>query len=418
MSKKAGSANPTLIDAYDSNALIYPAYQKDNCEGAIGKVRRDILPQAQTSTAFFPLDFCLYDQVIDAVAKKYEADAAHYMELEADDEHFLISVNACKKDAKKMGCPYMGKALARMASDRRVPIKKICAIYLLGLDESEDNRQKFLAMGKSKLYLFNSTGKIAIYDYEDIKFIDAGIVKVNSVGDYLEDIIAYSFDEKFLTFVGEFMLLRFNTLCDIAESHPFGSFAGGDMVDEFLPEAKLNSPTLVPTEKKHAYMHMLVDAAAAEGKLETYAMLRLVYLAHEFHLSADTMLSFLTEAQRGGIKKNQLLFRLSEVEKFIGSAEYKTAFYQDLLEMALSQDGTIIRGDLVKILKKEQFAGEKFVDAYIDFVRKRRDGEKALSKALKFCEKKELRLAAAVRMQNFNNRLNLQIITIGAMINE
>lgn len=103
---------------------------------------RDIIVPGLSKTVYFPLNFCLEDIVIDTVAQKYQADIKDYP-LDHDDEHFLIGTKACRKGCKKLDCHYMKKKIFRINAISNLEVDDIFAIYLLSLDESNENRPKF-----------------------------------------------------------------------------------------------------------------------------------------------------------------------------------------------------------------------------------------------------------------------------------
>ena len=157
-----------IVDRDDPNAIRYPTIKNEGENGAIEHritlPVRDIIVPGLSETVYFPLNFCLEDIVIDTVAQKYQADIDDYP-LDSDDEHFLIGTQACRKDCKRLDCTYMKKMLVRINAAANLDVSDIFAIYLLGLDDSNENRQKFLLMTKTKLYLLHDTQAIENYGY-------------------------------------------------------------------------------------------------------------------------------------------------------------------------------------------------------------------------------------------------------------
>ena len=149
-------------------------------------------------------------------------------------------------------------------------------------------------------------------------------------------------------------------------------------------------------------------------------MLRLMYMAREFRIAATSLTNWLMDAYyHHGIRSNKLQAELSETITNIGE-EYAMALYQDLLEVITGcKEGECYREALLDILTEPEFAGEKFVRSYQKFVRKRLQAENELQRALNTISDKyqNLDFKNAVRMQNYNNRLNLQILSIGAINN-
>ena len=91
---------------------------------------------------------------------------------------------------------------------------------------------------------------------------------------------------------------------------------------------------------------------------------------------------------------------------------------QDLLEAGTDEAGNFHRQDLLKILKRPQFGTEKFVANYLDFIGKRKTAMRELQKAFQNIGNREICFKHSVRAQNYGNRLTLQLVAMGAMLNE
>ena len=140
-------------------------------------------------------------------------------------------------------------------------------------------------------------------------------------------------------------------------------------------------------------------------------------MAREFHISADSMRSWLKKAMAGGIRKNKLLTKFSQTLHFIG-LRYKFVFVQDLLEAGTDEAGIFHRQDLLKIFKRPQFGVEKFAAHYLAFIGKRNAATRELQRAFQDIENREIYFKHTVRAQNYDNRLTLQMAAMGAMLNE
>ena len=413
------NANMKIVDKNDLDAILLPKIKDETEEIVLPPIRRDILPRSADVTPYFPLDFGMEDIVIDTVSRKYLRGEEHYHVDDQDEEHFLLGVKACRDGIKKLNCPYLKKALVRLRDSDNFPWKSLTAMYLLNVDDGEENRQEFLAMTKDGFYLFAATPEIRYLPFDDLVFTAEGIDSSDRAPSFEEHLLTYAFDDDFLDFLHEFSLLRNITLADIRESHPFVQMQRHDLVKDFLRGKDDFLPIMPAADQRNAYLCFLVDVATAEGKTDAKTMLRLIYMAREFHVTADSLAGWLRKIYRdGGIRKNKLTEELARTLSFLGTAEQRTAFYQDVIEVAMGDDGEFHRPQLLKIIKGSQFAGEKFVDAYMDFVAKRKKAEIVLEKTWRLCEKKDIRLPNAMRMQNYNNRLNLQITMMGAMTNE
>lgn len=412
-----------IVDKDDPNALRYPTIKNEGEESAqeykITLPVRDIIIPGVSETVYFPLNFCMEDIVIDSIAQKYEASINDYP-TDADEEHFLIGTQACRKDCKKLNCTYMKKALVRINAAKNIDLSSIFSIYLLSLDDSNENRQKFLLMTKKKLHLLHDTQTIENYSYNEIRFTPDGIELKRHDESIGQILLEYTFDERFLSFAHEFMLMRCTTLADVQERHPFANVVDDKKTPDTVADMGINvdeTDFRPAMRKRNAYMKFLVDTAAAEGHLEAKTIMRLCYMAREFRVSADSMLSWLKQANTGGIRKNKLLSEFSRTLNFIG-LKYKFVFVQDLLEAGTDEAGTFHRQELLKILKRPQFGLEKFVIHYLAFIGKRNAATHELQQAFQNVENREICFKHSIRAQNYNNRLTLQLTAMGAMFNE
>lgn len=412
-----------IVDKNDPNALRYPTIKNEGEDNAqeyrITLPVRDIIIPGASETVYFPLNFCMEDIVIDAVAQKYGAGLDDYP-TDDGEEHFLIGSEACRRGRKKLNCPYMKKVNDRIDTSTNIDLTDLFAIYLLELDDSNDNRQKFLLMTKTSLYLLHDTQAIKNFSYNEICFTPDGINR-RQLGESVEEtLLEYTFDERFLNFAHEFMLMRRTTLADVREHHPFANVVDDKKSPDTVADMEINvdEVDLRPTiRKRNAYMKFLVDTAAAEGHLEAGTMMRLCYMAREFRISADSMLSWLKQATSGGIRKNKLLTEFSRTLSFVG-LKYKFVFVQDLLEVGTDDAGIFHRQELLKILKRPQFGLEKFVTHYLAFIGKRNSTARELQKAFQYITNREICFKHSIRAQNYDNRLTLQLTSMGAMLNE
>ena len=410
-----------ILDSEDAEAIRYPSIKNEGepeaQEHKITLKTTDIEIPGIQETTYFPLNFCLEDIVIDSIAKKYAAAAENYP-MGDDTEHFLIGTTACRSDRKKINCPYMRKANDKIAAAEGIDFSDMFAIYLFELDGSNENRQKLLVMTKNRLYVMYNTQAFESFSYRSIRFVPEGIELKEFGEDFSQMHLSYTFDERFLNFAREFMLLRTTTLADVRERHPFSSATDDKNIPDMIADMKIVTDETDPKPviaKRNAYMRFLVDTAAAEGRLDAQTVLKLCYMAREFRISADSMTSWLIHAAGGGIKKNKLH---QELTKIWGSFhfKYKFAFVQDLLEIGTDSNGNFRREELLKILRRSQFGVEKFVDRYLAYVSERRAAEKKLQVAWQ--EVPALHFKHSVRAQNYANRMNLQLIAMEAMVNE
>ena len=417
-----------IMDRDDVNAVRYPNIkhegESDSSERKITTVGRDITGSSVHETAYFPLNFCMRDIVIDSIARKYNAGAENYPAGNDDEEHFLIGTAACRRERFKIDCPYLKKVNLKISGAQNVDLSDAFAIYLLAeLDDSNENRQKFLVMTKQELYIMNDTPIFDHYKYRDVHFTPDGINLKSFTDSVSVNLLSYRFDERFLKFAHEFMLLRFTTLADVRERHPFASLIDDKGNPDMVADMKLDvdKMDLLPvTGKRCAYLRFLVDTAAAEGHLEAQTMLRLCYMAREFKIPADSLESWLKHASRGGIREKRLQGELEQLLNFIDgqNGKYRFAFIQDLIEAGTDSEGVFHRQELLKIFKRQKFETADFVEHYLAYVSTRRKAEYELQSALQSMTKKGRNFETAIRALNYMGRMNLQIVAMGAILNE
>lgn len=417
-----------LIDKDDNDALKYPSIKSLSGESPeevqLDVVTRDIYPPETFETLYFPLDFCTRRIVINFISKKYQADDKNYFDNGGDEERFLIGYDSCKETVRDdLECPYMKKFNQRLSKFKNISPKEIFAIYLLELDDSDYNNQKFLFLTRTEICLFYATKELERYSYKEVRFTPDGIELKQPAQDVEEKLLEWEFNEKFLNFVHEFMLLRATTLADVRTRHPLADLRDDVNAPDMMTDIS-STVNLVATEneirppysKRHAYLKFLVNAATAEGWLDAVTMLRLAYMAREFHVPADELQSWLKDAYSGELLKKKLQTTFAEVLKTIGEKN-KFALIQDAIEIATDSNGNFHRAELLKIFKRSQFGVEKFAENYLSYVKQRKAAAKDLQMALQCMDKQFLHIKSAVRMQHYGDALNLQLITMEAMIN-
>ena len=136
--------------------------------------------------------------------------------------------------------PLHEKSLTRIGAARDVDLNKVFAIYLLSLDDSTENRQKFLLMTKEMLYLLHDTQAIESYGYNDICFTPDGIEFKHFGESIRQNLLEYTFDERFLNFAHEFMLLRCTTITDVRERHPFANVVDDKKAPDAVADMGIN----------------------------------------------------------------------------------------------------------------------------------------------------------------------------------
>ncbi|MBQ9478933.1 MAG: hypothetical protein IJU71_05190 [Selenomonadaceae bacterium] len=386
------------VEPIDTADMIYPELGED--EIVVPKIRKNILLHA-TETHYFPLDFRMRNVVIDSIARKYDQTIDQYPDPDDNDERLLIGPSACRQ-RHRLDCPYMRKVDERL-SESDVAEENIAAIHLLGADDSEYNRQKFLIVAKDGIYFRDQTNRIDHYDYADIRFTFDGIellpeTNFERAGDF---VLRYPLDEKFMTFAQEFLLLRLTTISIAGERHPFA-----DAALKFRKE----------------YLSSIVDTAAAEGKLDVETLIRIEYLARELRISAIELETYLHAAGERGFDNQSFRKNFNRLIADMPREHEKFVLFQDLLEAAIGIDDSVRRKPAVDAIKRA--AGEKFVANYIDHIKQRRQAETSLYRSIQALDYKTLSPAFsnAWRMlrlaQLYNNDINLKLMDVGVLANE
>ena len=411
MSNKINTKRARAIDNVDEidiidkdGAIIYPRLREG--ETVVYGVRNDIVSVLKKDTYYFPLEFRMKDVVINSLARKYARAVAAYPDAAGNDERFLIGTTACTENFRNsLHCPYMDKVTRSINELKGFNKEKIVGIYILDADDTDDyHNQGFVLLSKDGVYLRNTevSNKVNRYDYKSLRFTKDGIEHIERTS--LEGLLLnYSFDENFLSFAQEFMLLRRTTLLLMRERHPFA--------DVFM-------------EFRRTYMEILVDVAAADGQLTVEQFIRLEYIAREFRIMPEEFEHWLKIALNGGCKYNDLQKKFREMLTSGTKTDEWYVLFQDILEMAVRDDGQLNRRKLVELLRRESAAGERFVTNYIEFIRQRRQSELYLHRAIESIGYRELAdnlggyLKKIHLLQTYNNEMSLKLLDIGVLANE
>lgn len=388
------------IVSNEERPLLYPSIKQVNIGREIRMeiVKNGILPKTAKDAIYFRVDYRFDRTVIDSLALKYSASADNYpTDSGEEQEHFLLGSTACEDSASDMpSCPYLRKVW-EVLQKGRVSRKKVIAIYLLGLDDKEDNEQKFIALAKDKFYLRWETLKLQHVDYQDVSFDDNGIRSKRLIpgleGENDGYLLARSLDERFLRFAQEIHLLKAMILSGIDVTHPM---------------------LVLSKDKRLQYFKFLVTAAAGARNLNARRLLYLEYLAREFRISAEELKRELKSALRGKMSDHSMANSFSALEQKVIPVELFYVFYQDLLDVSTSDTGEAEWEKLHSLVKKS--AGDTFVRDYCHFLRARREAERYLGLALRNVKYPELRLEAMYRLQRYSNALKLQTLKTGVKI--
>lgn len=389
-----------VVDKEKTDGILYPMLQEN--EECLKSAKNETVPLRHDEHKSFPLEFRFLDIVIDSLARKYNEgeEALPYPEADEDGERFLIGPKAVRTFVQDKGCPcpYMTKAFAAM-EEQKIPHVPI-AICLLDANDSEINRQEFLALAKNGIYLRKSTLKLEFYPYDELYVGLDRLTSINSTSseqNILDDLPS----ETFRKFLQEIMLLRRTTLLSLYERHPLA---------------------VTSLDAREKYIDFLTDAAAAEGKLGVRGLIYLEYLTRNFHVSADKLAKCLEEAYEGGIKENEIHKRLTELLTQVIPSEDHYVFFMDIMELLVGENGEITRPKLLKVLKRKNgiAGGEKFVNNFMETVKLRRQEELYMKKALQTLSFVQHRIGDEhIHLwQNYRHELSLKLLDIGVKINE
>ena len=337
--------------------LVYPPINPKRFR-EVDTIENSILPRILDDVFFFSPRFRERSEVMEAITKKYEALGYPNPE-EEDMERFLIGTSRIGEAWKDSSCPFFLRAKEQIEKDSTLKHEKILAIHLLGEDRSDENRQRFIALTIGKIFFRGDNPDIEEYNLENVIFLPDGILlKPSYQYPTGYNLISYSFDESFYRFAREVILLRAMKFFGIRKRHPFAD---------------------MEPERKHAYIEFLTDTAVAEGRATAPQILRLEYLAKDFHVSEDDLASMIKHHLHRPFGVNKLSERLGKVLPMEIASEQSYVFYQDILELSLNDDGEMVRTALKKILDRSfGFAGKEFTDGYLDYVREKRKAEQKL----------------------------------------
>lgn len=381
-------------------SLIYPSIKLINKDKEIKMdlVKNDVLPSSIGEAIYFRVEYRLEKTTIDCLAEKYSAKIEDYAE-DFNDEHFLIGSTVCKKSITDLDCKYMAKVWDILRINK-IKLNTIFGIYLLNMDESEDNSQKFIALAMDKVYIRWQTKKLEEFLYTDLIFDKDGIKSryliVGLAGENRGYVVDYCFDEQFLFFANEIMLLKTAVMDGINETHPV---------------------SILPLEKKKKYLSFLINISASTKNLTAKKLLKLEYLAREFGIDAEEIVKNLKTALKGGIKDNRLSNLIASIVAEVLPEEIRYVFYQEALEFTVSEKGKVEREKLHQIISRNSYAGESFVRYYCDFLRLDKEAQACLQHSFLQTEYPVINLQDLYRLQKYNHALTMQILSIGVKYN-
>ena len=372
----------SVIDRNDPRLLLYPAIEE--VEERMQIVRSDILPSVAKDVIYFPLDFRLRSIVLESIARKY-TENYEYPSPEEDVPRYFVGTRVFSR-MEKISCPYMKKALAALRSDEEFCPKEAILVYLLNMDDGEENHQDFLILTLRDVLLRFGSAQIRRFSYEDLCWSPDGI----EAGSYKERVLDEELPTAVFSFIKEFLLLRQVKLGTLSEKHPFSVY---------------------PPEVRNAYLRLLTDAAAAEGQLTAEKLLWLEQLARTLRISADDLGVMLEESLRGGTPVAKLQKTLRElIER---SADHCYVLYEDIITAAMNPDGSCNREKLIAIIGKKQFAGEDYVRHCRRSVILQQQADDALKQALEHLDFLKVHQTSIQERHIYQNALRLHLLDIG-----
>lgn len=371
-----------VIDRKEPRLLLYPAVEET--EERMQLVRSDILPRTVKDILYFPLDFHLRPIVLESIARKY-MDNYDYPSEEEDAPRYLMGAHIFSR-MKESPCPFMKKVISVLKSDENFHPEEAILVYLLDIDDGEENHQDFLILTLRDVLLRFGNTQIRHFSYEDLHWCADGM----EAGAYKDRVLDEELPEEVFSFIKEFLLLRQVKLRTLTEQHPFSVY---------------------PPEVKQSYLKLLTDTAAAERKLTAEKLLWLEQLTRTLRISADAFGIMLEESLHGGIPKIKLQKTLRElIEK---TADHCYVLYEDVITAAMNEKGECSREKLIEILAKKQFAGAEYVQYYRSSAILQQKADAAFQCAFETLEFPENHGAMIQERRIYQNALRLYFLTWG-----
>ena len=386
-------------------SLRYPSIKSIDVEfeKRIDLVKNDILPRKIEEVIFFDVEYRMGKTVVDSIASKYSGSMQDYSDDESD-EHFLIGMSACEEGYNSLICPCLQKVWETLKKEK-ISRKNIMGIYLLDMDRSEENYQKFIVLTKENIIYRWSTNKVEYIEYNRVIFTEDGLLDKSLIdGVDVENgrlVIRHYIDEQFYMFANELVILKCAVISDIGVLHPIG---------------------ILPVEKRNEYLSFLVNAANAPLKIDAEKILKLEYLAKELGVSNQQFNKDLKDAMKGKIKDGQLGKKLSYIVLEVVPEEIRYVFYQEVLNLIINDGGEVLYDKLYKLLEKDSYAGKEFCKAYSEYVSNNRAACKNMVAVLASLNNMKignvaLNIPMLFRKQKYDNEMNIQLLSIGVKMN-
>lgn len=323
-----------------SAKAVIPSLKRESGDRLLEKIRNSTLQDAFDKPSFFSVEYRGEAAVCDILARKYQAGVEDLAPADSGCERFVLGPSACLHALRH--CPDLAKIHAYVARNARASLDdRILAVYLLGTDSSDENRQQFVLATSGDILIRDASLALLRLDFAEARFNGEGLGQADD--DVLLD---WSFDQRFLDYMREISLLKYSRQGNIPLRHPF--------VDMVKSNGRHDAA------RAEACMGFFLDLAA-DG-LSAAALLRLEQLAILMGLREDLFLRALTESAAKNIGKNELLTRLNNMLRGIGP-DYACILYFALLELCAGCQNSPRCRDLLDILRRDKFAGKNFVAA-------------------------------------------------------
>lgn len=340
-----------------SARMFIPPVKAELGERRLEPIRNDTLDFSFKKPVVFSGEYRKKTALFDLLAKKYASNTQGW--IDRDGERFVAGPSACAMNLKNPADPQMEKAAAFLNRFTTRSLGAVYAIYLLGIDESDENRQAFLLLGESGILLRD--GALDLYEclWEEAEFSEDGLVLNNA--DFSLD---WTFDGRFLEYVKEIYALKFTWPEAVPIRHPFMDLA-----------MKLEKGD---TGAVQACIDFFIDLSAAS--LDLRNLLLLENFVALFRLSESGFLAKLCESASKKLSKNDLVQRLNIVLNLAGP-QYRELLFLFILEFCGDSSNSRCR-DMLDILRRDKFADREFVDAALRFHASQKETQTALAEIL------------------------------------
>lgn len=375
-----------------TDRVLIPPVKAELGELRLGPIRNDILDFSFRKPAVFSGAYRKSPALLDLLARKYSDSGVAWVDIGG--ERFVAGPTACARSLKNPSDPQMEKVAAFLRGQSSAPGVPVYAIYLLGIDESDENRQAFLLLGQNGLLLRDNTLASCFSPLETAEFSEEGLVLKNE-GLRLD----WAFDERFLEYVKEIYALKFTWPQAAPIRHPFMDLAGRlDGSDSGAVAACID---------------LFIDLAASRLRLEN--LLLLENLVALFRLPETYLLARLEASASKNFSKNDLVQRLNTALNLAGQ-QYREIFFLFLIEFCGDLGGAACRV-LLDILRRDKFAGREFVDVALRFYSDAKEALGAMAELLTLAPNAR---KALVAHKQYLSWLGLEILNqnIGATSHE